>query len=51
MWRVITSTFAALTLDQGRTFRAPRSGRLFLGVIDSYFDDNTGQFNVRVDVN
>ena len=42
---------APVFIGQSRTFRAPRSGRLFLGVNDSYFDDNTGQFNVRIDVN
>jgi Ca2+-binding EF-hand superfamily protein len=41
---------APVFVGQGRTFRAPRAGRLYLGVNDSYFDDNTGQFNVRVDV-
>jgi len=38
-------------VGQSRTFRATRGGRLYLGVNDSYFDDNTGQFNVTVDVN
>jgi Ca2+-binding EF-hand superfamily protein len=42
---------APVFVGQGRTFRAPRAGRLYLGVNDSYFDDNTGQFNARVDVN
>jgi len=41
---------APVFLGQSRTFRVPRSGRLFLGVNDSYWDDNTGQYNVRVDV-
>jgi Ca2+-binding EF-hand superfamily protein len=40
---------APVFIGQNRTMRVPRSGRLFLGVNDSYFDDNTGQFNVRVD--
>jgi hypothetical protein len=38
-------------IGQSRTFRATRGGRLYLGVNDSFFDDNTGQFNVTVDVN
>jgi phycobilisome linker polypeptide/uncharacterized protein DUF4214/EF hand domain-containing protein len=42
---------APVFVGQSRTFRAPRAGRLYLGVNDSYFDDNTGQYNVRVDVN
>jgi hypothetical protein len=42
---------APVFVGQSRTFRAPRAGRLYLGVNDSYWDDNTGQFNVRVDVN
>jgi len=41
---------APVFVGQSRTFRAPRSGRLYLGVNDSYWDDNTGQYNVRVDV-
>ena len=42
---------APFFVGQSRTFRAPRSGRLYLAVNDSFFDDNTGQFNVRVDIN
>jgi hypothetical protein len=42
---------APVFVGQSRTFRAPRGGRLYLGVNDSYWDDNTGQFNARVDVN
>lgn len=38
-------------IGESRTFRAPRAGRLYLGVNDNFFDDNTGQFNVTVDVN
>jgi hypothetical protein len=38
-------------IGERRTFRAPRAGRLYLGVNDSFFDDNTGQFNVTVNVN
>jgi Ca2+-binding EF-hand superfamily protein len=38
-------------IGESRTFRAPRAGRLYLGVNDNYFDDNTGQFDVTVDVN
>jgi len=33
------------------TIRAPRAGRLYLGVNDNFWEDNTGQFNVTVDVN
>jgi hypothetical protein len=42
---------APVFVGQSRTFRAPRGGRLYLGVNDSFWDDNTGQFNVRIDVN
>ena len=42
---------APVFVGQSRTVRVPRSGRLYLGVNDSFFDDNTGQFNVRVDTN
>lgn len=42
---------APVFVGQSRTFRAPRAGRLFLGVNDSYWEDNTGQFNATVDVN
>lgn len=42
---------APVFIGQGRTLRVPRSGRLYLGVNDSYFDDNTGAFNARVDTN
>jgi Ca2+-binding EF-hand superfamily protein len=42
---------APLFIGESRTFRSARSGRLYLGVNDSFFDDNTGQFNVTVDVN
>jgi len=42
---------APVFIGQSRTLRVPRSGRLVLGVNDSRFDDNTGQFNVRVDRN
>ena len=38
-------------VGDNRTIRAARGGRLYLGVNDDYFDDNTGQFNVTVDVN
>jgi len=41
---------APVFVGQSRTFRAPRAGRLFLGVNDNYWDDNTGQYNVRIDV-
>ena len=43
-------TSAPVFIGESRTIRAPRAGRLFLGVNDNYFDDNTGQFNVTVDV-
>ena len=43
-------TSAPLFIGQNRTLRAPRAGRLYLGINDSYFEDNTGQFNVTVDV-
>ena len=38
-------------VGESRTFRAPSSGRLYLGVNDSYFEDNSGQFNATVNVN
>jgi len=41
---------APVFVGLSRTIRVPRAGRLYLGVNDSYFDDNTGQYNVRVDV-
>lgn len=41
---------APVFIGQNRTLRAPRAGRLYLGVNDSYFEDNTGQFNATVDV-
>jgi Ca2+-binding EF-hand superfamily protein len=42
---------APVFIGDNRTLRAPRAGRLYLGVNDDYFDDNTGQYNVTVDVN
>ena len=42
---------APVFIGQSRTLRVPRSGRLFLGINDSYFDDNTGAFTARVDTN
>jgi len=42
---------APLFIGESRTFRTARSGRLYLGVNDSFFDDNAGQFSVIVDVN
>jgi Ca2+-binding EF-hand superfamily protein len=42
---------APVFVGQSRTFRASRTGRLYLGPNDSYFEDNTGSFNVTVDVN
>lgn len=39
-----------VVIGERRTFRAPRSGRLYLGINDDYFDDNTGQYNVMIDV-
>jgi hypothetical protein len=42
---------APVFIGQSRTVRVPRSGRLYLGVNDSYFDDNTGAFNARIETN
>ena len=42
---------APLFIGESRTFRSALGGRLYLGVNDNYFDDNTGQFNVTVGVN
>ena len=42
---------APLFIGENRTFRTGLGGRLYLGVNDNFFDDNTGQFNVTVDVN
>ena len=42
---------APVFVGQNRTFRVPRSGRLYLGVNDSFWEDNSGQFNATVDVN
>jgi hypothetical protein len=42
---------APLFIGENRTFRSARGGRLYLGVNDNFFDDNTGEFNVTVDVN
>ncbi len=42
---------APVFVGQNRTFRVPRSGRLYLGVNDSFWEDNTGRFNATVDVN
>ena len=39
-----------LFIGEQRTFRTALGGRLYLGVNDNFFDDNTGQFNVTVDV-
>ena len=39
-----------ILVGERRTFRAQRSGRLYLSVNDDYFDDNTGQYNVMIDV-
>jgi hypothetical protein len=41
----------AVFVGDQRTIRAPRAGRLYLGVNDNFFDDNTGQYNVTVNVN
>jgi hypothetical protein len=40
-----------LFVGGNRTIRAPRNGRLYLGVNDDYFEDNTGEYKVTVDVN
>jgi len=37
-------------VGQSRTFRAPRGGRLYLGVNDDYLEDNSGSFRVMVGV-
>ena len=42
---------APLFIGQSRTFRTALGGRLYLGVNDNFFDDNTGSFNVSVNVN
>ena len=42
---------APLFIGESRTFRTALGGRLYLGVNDSFFDDNTGGFNVTVKVN
>jgi hypothetical protein len=41
---------APLFIGESRTFRTALGGRLYLGVNDNFFDDNTGQFNVTVEV-
>lgn len=41
---------APVFVGNRQTFRAPASGRLYLGVNDDFLDDNTGQFRVMVDV-
>jgi len=41
----------AMFVGNNRTIRAPRNGRLYLGVNDDYFEDNTGEYRVTVDVN
>jgi hypothetical protein len=40
-----------LFIGESRTFRTGMDGRLYLGVNDNFFDDNTGAFTVTVDVN
>ena len=42
---------APLFIGESRTFRTAIGGRLYLGVNDNFFDDNSGAFNVTVDVN
>ena len=42
---------APLFIGESRSFRTALAGRLYLGVNDNFFDDNTGQFNVTVEVN
>ena len=42
---------APLFIGESRTFRTALGGRLYLGVNDNFFDDNTGEFRVTVDVN
>jgi hypothetical protein len=41
---------APFVVGDNRTMRAPRAGRLYLGINDDYFDDNTGQYRVTVDI-
>ena len=42
---------APLFIGESRTFRTAIGGRLYLGVNDNFFEDNSGEFNVTVDVN
>ena len=42
---------APLFIGESRTFRTALGGRLYLGVNDNFFEDNTGEFDVTVDVN
>ena len=42
---------APLFIGERRSFRTAVGGRLYLGVNDNFFDDNTGEFTVTVDVN
>ena len=39
---------APLFIGERRTFRTAVGGRLYLGVNDNFFDDNTGEFTVTV---
>ena len=41
---------APVYVGDRRTVRAPRAGRLYLGVNDDFLDDNRGEFRVNVDV-
>ena len=41
---------APVLVGDNRTVRASRAGRLYLGVNDDVWDDNTGQYNVTIDV-
>jgi hypothetical protein len=40
----------AFAIGNQRSIRAPRNGRLFLGVNDDHFEDNAGHFEVNVNV-
>jgi hypothetical protein len=42
---------APLFIGESRTFRTAVGGRLYVGVNDNFFDDNTGAFNVTVAIN
>jgi hypothetical protein len=41
---------APVYVGDRRGVRAPANGRLFLGVNDDHFEDNSGEFRVNVNV-